>query len=143
MEIKTMQMCHAMQVWEIENSQIECPWSLNLIEDICKNENAVCRVCIDQNKRVVGYYTFNIVCGDADINNIAVDKSMQGKGIGSILLQDLINCAKNLHINALTLEVNINNIKAVNLYKKFGFEQVGLRKKFYLNTDDAIIMQKK
>ena len=46
------------------------------------------------------------------------------------------------NIKALTLEVNSNNIPAQKLYEKFNFKRVGLRKKYYNNTDDAIIMTK-
>ena len=44
------------------------------------------------------------------------------------------------NMKTITLEVNENNIPAINLYKKFNFEQVGLRKKYYNNADAAILM---
>ena len=42
--------------------------------------------------------------------------------------------------NSITLEVNVNNIPAIKLYEKYNFEKVGLRKRYYYGTDDAIIM---
>ena len=65
---------------------------------------------------------------------------MRKLGIGSALLQHLINFSKEQDASSITLEVNENNVSAINLYKKYHFEQVGLRKKYYNNTDNAILM---
>lgn len=56
------------------------------------------------------------------------------------MLEELIKTAKERGLNDITLEVNVNNIPAINLYKKYNFKEVGLRKKYYKNTDDALIM---
>ena len=56
------------------------------------------------------------------------------------MLEELINIAKERKLKDITLEVNVNNIPAINLYKKYNFKEVGIRKKYYNNTDDAIIM---
>ncbi|MEG1608466.1 MAG: ribosomal protein S18-alanine N-acetyltransferase [Clostridia bacterium] len=109
------------------------------IDEICKSKNAICRVCLDGDN-VVGYYTLYDVCDEGCVNNIAVLKSRQGVGLGNILMQDMIYCAKKNGVIALTLEVNINNIKAIKLYEKFGFVTEGVRKKFYNDNEDALIM---
>ena len=72
--------------------------------------------------------------------NIVVRKDKRKEGIGSKLLEAIFERAKEWKTLSITLEVNEKNIPAINLYKKFGFEQVGLRKKYYHNTDNAIIM---
>ena len=51
--------------------------------------------------------------------------------------------SKNLNLVSITLEVNENNLDAIKLYEKFGFEKLGIRKKYYNNTDNALIMTKK
>ena len=61
-------------------------------------------------------------------------------GIGSALLEFLINFAISQKDGSITLEVNENNTSAIELYKKYNFKQVGLRKKYYNNTDNAILM---
>ena len=58
------------------------------------------------------------------------------------MLEEIINIAKNKNMKSITLEVNVNNNIAINLYKKYGFKEVGIRPKYYNNTDDAIIMTK-
>ena len=56
------------------------------------------------------------------------------------MLEYLINMCKNGKIKTLNLEVNSQNTIAINLYKKYNFKEVGLRKKYYNNTYDAILM---
>lgn len=72
--------------------------------------------------------------------NIVVKKNKRNEGIGSALLKETIHISTKLKAKTITLEVNKNNEPAIKLYKKYGFEQVGLRKKYYNNKEDAILM---
>ena len=63
-------------------------------------------------------------------------------GIGTKLMAYLINEAINLHVVNITLEVRVSNEIARNLYKKFGFHEVALRK-FYYGDEDGILMGQK
>ena len=75
-----------------------------------------------------------------NIMNIVTKKDKRNLGIGTLLLQNLIQISKEQNLNSVTLEVNEHNIPAIKLYEKFNFTKVGLRKKYYNNTDSAIIM---
>ena len=72
--------------------------------------------------------------------NIVTKKDKRKLGIGSLLLEKLIDISKSRNLASITLEVNEKNIPAINLYKKYNFQQVGVRKKYYDNTDTAILM---
>jgi len=72
--------------------------------------------------------------------NIVVKKNKRNLGIGSLLLKYIIDYSEKNKISSITLEVNENNIPAIKLYEKYNFQKVGLRKKYYNNTDDALIM---
>ena len=111
-----------------------------MLKDLLSNDNVVFRVMIDSSSRVIGYYSFAQILDEGHINNIAVRSLDQSKGFGTKLMEDMINQASKRGINALTLEVEIENIKAINLYKKFNFTNEGIRKKYYKNTKDAMIM---
>lgn len=74
--------------------------------------------------------------------NIVVKKKYRRQGIGEKLLENLINMSKEMNFDSLNLEVNSKNRPALEMYKKFGFEQIGSRKKYYNNKDDAILMKK-
>lgn len=77
---------------------------------------------------------------DIHITNIVIKKPFRNLGIGSKILEELINLSKTYNLGSITLEVNINNIPAIKLYEKYRFKKLGIRKKYYKNIDDAIIM---
>ena len=91
---------------------------------------------------VAKYYLSKDINGQLFNNNIVVKKSHRGHGIGGELLDALIELCVELNQKSLTLEVNVSNTPAINLYEKFGFQNLGIRKKYYNNTTDAIIMTK-
>ena len=134
---------HLLEIEEIESKEILMPWSYNSLKDLLSNDNIVFRVMIDSSNKVIGYYSFAQILDEGHINNIAVRSLDQSKGFGTKLMEDMINQASKRGINALTLEVEIENIKAINLYKKFNFTNEGIRKKYYKNTKDAMIMWKR
>ncbi|MDE6276377.1 MAG: ribosomal protein S18-alanine N-acetyltransferase [Clostridia bacterium] len=130
------------QVAAIEAASIDEPWTLNQIRGLVDDQNAVARIGVIEDK-VVCYYSFYNICDEGNINNLAVLQDFKGKGIGSLLLEDMIKLAKELNISALTLEVNVNNEAAIALYIKYGFVVEGRRLKFYGGRDDALIMWKR
>ena len=89
---------------------------------------------------IVGFAGIKIVLDEADLMNIVTRKSMRNLGIASSMLEYLISYCKSSKIKSLNLEVNVQNSIAINLYKKYNFKEVGLRKKYYNNTYDAILM---
>ena len=116
-------------------------WNINILySELEKSDsNSIYFVAL-YNNEIIGFIGGLCIIDQIDIMNIAVKKDKRGIGIGSALLSYFINYFKNKNIFTITLEVNQNNISAINLYKKYNFKQIGLRKKYYNNTDDAIIM---
>ena len=90
-----------------------------------------------QNNEIVGFVSFNDVIDEVEINNIVTKEDKRNQGIASNLLSYIIRKGKAKKIN---LEVNANNITARNLYRKFGFREVGERKNYYGGKDTAILM---
>ncbi len=117
-------------------------WNEKILRDEFLNENS-CYFVISEYSNVLGFggLWFNI--DEAHIMNIAIKKEHRRKKLGTKLLEYLISYAENEKKDSITLEVNEQNIPAINLYKKLNFEEVGRRKKYYQNTFDAIIMTKK
>lgn len=89
-----------------------------------------------------GFISLRFCCGEGEINNFAVMPQFMRLGIGSALLAYAVRQAGEENISKLVLEVNSNNSAAVNLYKKFSFKTVNIRKKFYNNKEDAFLMVK-
>lgn len=125
---------------QIEAQEILLPWSYKSLEELIDNDSVIFRALIDGDDKVIGYYSFAQIIDEGHINNIAVRKIDQSKGYGSILMEDMIKMADKKNIIALTLEVEVENIKAINLYTKYNFKNEGIRKKYYKNTKDAMIM---
>ena len=116
-------------------------WSINILEDDFKTTNSSYIVAKIDNK-IVGFAGSKILIDEADIMNIVTHKKYRNFGIGKLLLEKLIEIAQKTNCKTLTLEVNEHNTIAIHLYEKYHFVRIGLRKKYYNNTDNAIIMQK-
>ena len=117
-------------------------WNVNIFKEELLNPNSKYIMAKIHNK-IVGFAGIWKSVDDVHITNIVTSKSFRNQHIGSMMLSNLIELAKNENnISSITLEVNSNNISAQNLYEKFGFKVVGLRKKYYNNIDDAIIYTK-
>ena len=93
-----------------------------------------------QNKEIVGFAGIVKIIDEINIMNIVVKKDKRKLKIGSKLLEEIFKIAKQVNAKVITLEVNKNNIPAIKLYQKYGFKQIGLRKKYYNNTDDALLL---
>lgn len=95
-------------------------------------------VALDNNIPV-GYIGIFDSIDDYNIIGVAVDKKYQRKGIGSKLLQTVIEEANKNKVATISLEVDETNQKAINFYKKMGFVVTNVRKKYY-KDNDAYIM---
>ena len=137
--IVDMTKAHAKEVAEIERTSFAEPWSEKQIEELAEKFGAVARVAIGDDGSVEGYYSYYVVCGDGYVNNIAVREDRRGNGIGKELMRDMTYTASLNSLEGLTLEVRASNAPARGLYESFGFEVGGVRKRFYQNTEDAII----
>lgn len=114
-------------------------WTFNILEQEFKNENTT-YIVAKENDFVVGFAGLLMIVDEANIMNIVTKKDKRNSGIGTLLLKKLIELAREKNSTSITLEVNEKNIPAINLYKKLQFKEVGVRKKYYDNTDSAILM---
>lgn len=90
---------------------------------------------------IVGFSGIWMMFDEAHLTNIAVRREYRGKGLGELLVIATIDLATQLKASFITLEVRASNLVAQNLYHKYGFVQMGIRKGYYLdNREDAIIM---
>lgn len=109
-------------------------WSYETLQSDYPNSKYI---VAKQNNEIVGFAGTKIVLDEMEIVNIVVRRDKYNQGIASNMLSYLI---RNNDVEKINLEVNGHNIKAINLYRKFGFRQVGIRKKYYNGKDDAILM---
>ena len=114
-------------------------WNENILKSELENNNSY-YIVAKKNDSIVGFGGLWKSIDDIHITNIVTKKAYRNKGIGKSILNELMIQAKILGYNIITLEVNENNLPAISLYKKLGFKEVGIRKRYYNNTDNAIIM---
>lgn len=115
-------------------------WNYNVFKEELENENSYYIVAKLENN-IVAFGGIWKSVDDIHITNIVVRKNFRKLGIGSIILEHLIKIGRNIkNMQSITLEVNDKNIPAINLYLKYGFEKVGLRKNYYGLDQNAIIM---
>jgi len=91
-------------------------------------------------EQVIGYSGMWHFVDEVHLGTIVVHPALQRRGLGNILLANVIQQAIQLHTQTVTLEVRPSNVSARHLYEKFGFEEVGRRKNYYRDHEDAIIM---
>lgn len=91
--------------------------------------------------KIIGHLDYSLIYDRIEIDNFFVNEDSRGLGIGKKLLSYLVFIAINSHVINITLEVRVSNDIAINLYKKFGFREVALRK-FYYGSEDGILMEK-
>ena len=115
-------------------------WNINNLKNDFENPNSTYYIA-KLDGEIVGFAGFLKICDEANLMNIVTKVNKRHLGIGKKLLENIIKEAKNQNLKTITLEVNEKNTYAINLYeKKFNFKRIGLRKKYYNNTDDAILM---
>lgn len=91
--------------------------------------------------KIIGFINYLLIYDRMEIVNFNVLEFFQDKHIGSSLLEEIIEIAKNNKLKNITLEVRSDNEKAIYLYKKYGFKEVAIRKNYY-NDTDGILMEK-
>ncbi|NCB42831.1 MAG: ribosomal-protein-alanine N-acetyltransferase [Clostridia bacterium] len=125
----------------IENLCFSSPWSKEAFaQDIEKN--ALARYfLVEEDEIIIAYAGLWLIHPEGHITNIAVHPQYRRKGIGRALLKNMLEQSEEEGITCHTLEVRISNLKAIELYRSFGFFECGIRKNYYEDTgEDALIL---
>ncbi|MBR4903971.1 MAG: ribosomal protein S18-alanine N-acetyltransferase [Selenomonadaceae bacterium] len=127
-------------VAELELKCFAMPWSR--ADFLRENNNELAEYIVGElDKKIVAYAGAWVSFEQAEVMHVAVDPTLRGQGIGTILFGELIEAVKKRGATSITLEVRPSNIAAIKLYESFGLKSVGRRKNYYLdNNEDALIM---
>ena len=136
-KIEPMELKDLDEVYEIERISFSLPWSRQMwMDELIKSlrsNHIVARI----NEKIVGYAGYWLVVDEAEIVNIAVHHEYRRKGIGKLLLKELLELAESKGAKLATLDVRETNESAKNLYSKFGFELIAIRKNYYKDTNES------
>lgn len=145
-KIRAMNFDDLEEIAELEKKCFSEPWSLETFcYEITKNHLASYVVVVDteKNDKIAGYAGMWIIADEAHITNVAVLEEYRGKQLGEALMIRQFKDSLVVGANKMTLEARVSNDVAIGLYKKLGFKEVGIRKKYYEdNNEDAVIMWK-
>jgi ribosomal-protein-alanine N-acetyltransferase len=139
--ISPMRRRHLRSVLRIESQVYPTPWTHGLFVSELALRSTRAYVIARVGREVVGYSGLMMSVDDGHVTTVAVDPEWQRQGIGTRMLVALAREAIARGANALTLEVRLSHRGAQQLYQRFGFTAVGVRKGYYADTgEDALIM---
>lgn len=128
-------------VMAVEQESFLTPWSRSAFEEeLAQNRLARYLVALD-GEAIVGYAGTWLVINEAHVTNVAVHAGRRREGIGRLLMEALMDMARDAGMESMTLEVRVSNESARALYHQLGFISAGIRKNYYSETkEDALIL---
>jgi len=128
------------EVVQIECAAFSHPWSRKLFSDGLSSYD--CWVMFE-GERQVGHAVLSVIIDEAHLLNITVAPHCQGRGLGLLLLERLMQRAIELKAGECFLEVRASNLAAYRLYERYGFNEIGRRRDYYPapgGREDALVM---
>jgi ribosomal-protein-alanine N-acetyltransferase len=129
------------QVIAIELAAYEFPWTLGIFRD-CLRFGYTSRV-LARDHDILGYGLLSTGAGECHLLNICVAPPHQGRGLGSWMIERLLEIAREQGAQIAFLEVRASNRAAYHVYGKLGFNEIGVRKNYYPARDgreDALLL---
>ena len=140
--IRNMKLEDLDQVLELENAIFPDPWTLSNFRHEVALSQVSWPIVAENRYEIVGYAVPWFVEDEMHLANIAVSPLYRRQGVGSMLMTVVLEEALARGARRAFLEVRPSNLDAIRLYKKFGFEKVGYRRRYYRNGEDALVMQR-
>ena len=140
--IRKMREADLAEVRSIETLSFSNPWSEDTFRGEIQNTPVSFPMVVVEKPgdRVVGYIIFWHIREDVQVNNVAIHPDFRGRGIGEALMRQVIDKVRKNGATFMTLEVRVSNAPAATLYRKLGFEVLGVRKNYYTHPDEDALM---
>ena len=129
------------EVIAIEESVYPFPWTRGIVHD-CLLVGYSCLVC-QQDESIIAYVVMSVAAGEAHILTLVVHPEFQGQGYAKKILQHALDLARERKAESIYLEVRPTNQRAISIYQKAGFNEIGIRKGYYPaenGREDALVM---
>lgn len=124
----------------------DSPWSMGQFKEEFKGvpRTHFFTVAVDGNNQIIGYAAVMVPAPgvEADVLTVGVLPEYRKAGIGTAFMEQLENWASDKESNAMILEVGVNNAGAIALYESLGYSKISVRKNYYGNGLDALVMRK-
>ncbi len=132
---------HIADILDVENECFKTPWNEKMFKEETQGRFSHYYVA-EVDDKAIGYMGMWSLSGEGHITNVAIARAHRNKGYAKALISHFIEIAKKEQLEFLTLEVRESNTPAISLYKSFGFTQVGIRKNYYENSENALLLTK-
>ena len=116
-------------VMDIELEAYPFPWTTGIFRD-CLRVGYPGWV-LEREGDIIGYVMISMGAGESHLLNLCIAPDFQGQGLALGLLQQVMENVRTLECTRMFLEVRESNARAINLYQRFGFEEIGRRKDYY------------
>ena len=126
---------------EIERENFSDGWNESLLNSAF-DSGRFYALSLTEGNQTLGIITYSIAQDTADIEGVVTVKQFRRKGVGKMLVQQVLDSLKAQGVGKVFLEVRASNEPAKNLYHSKGFLDISLRKKYYQDGEDAIVMLK-
>lgn len=144
-QVQPLNADHASAIALLEKECFPQPWSEKDIKQaLTQQVFQVLGIRNHDNNILVAYVAFYHLPDEMEITNIATKQECRRKGLADALLKAVIDKGLSQGVTRILLEVRKSNEPAINLYKKFEFNSIGVRKGYYRDTnEDAILLELK
>lgn len=130
------------RVAELEAVSFSVPWSAGMLNDTWKNPAATCLLAME-GEELLGYCALMVVLDEGELCRLGVFPEFKRRGVGSALIDRMIEFMQGQGVHVISLEVRENNLPAISLYEKKGFRRIGLRKNYYKKPlENGLTMQR-
>jgi ribosomal-protein-alanine N-acetyltransferase len=129
------------EVYSIEEDLFPMPWPRRSFVFEVGNTRTTYAIVATEKEVIIGYAIGWFVEDELHIGNVAVRRDRQGAGTGSRLIEDFMREASTREASCITLEVRASNVKAISLYRRYGFKGIAIRRNYYTDSgEDAMVM---
>jgi ribosomal-protein-alanine N-acetyltransferase len=133
------------EITTIEEASFPVPWRREFFAGELRDSNRYHRVLerhLPGFPRVGGYLFAIALFDEFHINKIATHPALRGEGHGVRLMNDAIAAARAQMASSIVLEVRTSNAMAIRFYSGFGFIEIGRRRRYYKDGEDALVMMR-
>jgi ribosomal-protein-alanine N-acetyltransferase len=139
-----MQVNDIPEVLTIENNVYPHPWTRgNFLDSLYSGYDTW--TLRDESGALVGYFLLLLAVDEAHLLNISVRGDLHGRGVGRMQLDKVVEIARQKGMSSVLLEVRPSNQRALAIYQRYGFVEIGKRKGYYPaaggTREDAIVMR--
>lgn len=123
----------------LEAEGIKHPWGRNEIRDLVLSDAKISLTAKTKDGEITGYLGASFILDEAEMGNICVSGRYRREGIASKLMDELKRRLREKGVKTLFLEVSDQNLPAIGLYDRLGFETYGVRRDYYGDGEDALL----